>query len=97
MRRSRPPGRAGRVPTRPGVVARTAVGSQFPSQGAAIDHVGWRAIKLDAKIDEFTARGLDLTTDRRDMTLPNGQIAFLYVEGPNGARIEFVERARDMP
>ena len=27
----------------------------------------------------------------------NGQIAFFYIDGPNGARIEFVERARDMP
>jgi hypothetical protein len=31
------------------------------------------------------------------MTLPNGQIAFFYIAGPHGARIEFVERARDMP
>ena len=71
-------------------------GETFPSQGAAIDHIGWRAIELNAKIDEFTAKGLELTTQRRDMTLPNGQIAFFYIAGPNGARIEFVERARDM-
>ena len=31
------------------------------------------------------------------MTLPNGQIAFFYVAGPNGANVEFVERARNMP
>ena len=71
-------------------------GETFPSQGAAIDHIGWRAIVLDEKIAEFRAKGLELTTDRRDMTLPNGQIAFFYVAGPNGARVEFVERARDM-
>ena len=71
-------------------------GSTFPSQGAALDHIGWKAIELNAKIDEFTAKGLELTTQRRDMTLPNGQIAFFYVAGPNGARVEFVERARDM-
>ncbi len=71
-------------------------GETFPSQGAAIDHIGWRAIVLDEKIEEFRAKGLELTTDRRDMTLPNGQIAFFYVAGPNGARVEFVERARDM-
>ena len=71
-------------------------GETFPSQGAAIDHIGWRAIELDAKIKEFTAKGLELTSPRRDMTLPNGQIAFFYVAGPNGARVEFVERARDM-
>jgi catechol 2,3-dioxygenase-like lactoylglutathione lyase family enzyme len=72
-------------------------GETFPSQGAAIDHIGWRAIELNAKIDEFTAKGLELTSPRRDMTLPNGQIAFFYVAGPNGARVEFVERARNMP
>jgi catechol 2,3-dioxygenase-like lactoylglutathione lyase family enzyme len=72
-------------------------GETFPSQGAAIDHIGWRAIVLDEKIAEFSAKGLELTTERRDMTLPNGQIAFFYIAGPNGARIEFVERARDMP
>ena len=72
-------------------------GETFPSQGAAIDHIGWRAIEINAKIDEFTAKGLELTSPRRDMTLPNGQIAFFYVAGPNGARVEFVERARNMP
>ena len=72
-------------------------GETFPSQGAAIDHIGWRAIVLDEKMAEFNAKGLELTTPRRDMTLPNGQIAFFYIAGPNGARIEFVERARDMP
>jgi catechol 2,3-dioxygenase-like lactoylglutathione lyase family enzyme len=72
-------------------------GETFPSQGAAIDHIGWRAIVLDEKMAEFSAKGLELTTPRRDMTLPNGQIAFFYIAGPNGARIEFVERARDMP
>ena len=71
-------------------------GETFPSRGAAIDHIGWRAIELDAKIEEFTAKGLELTSPRRDMTLPNGQIAFFYVAGPNGASVEFVERARDM-
>ena len=71
-------------------------GSTFPSAGATIDHIGWKAIELNAKIDEFTAKGLELTSPRRDMTLPNGQIAFFYVAGPNGARVEFVERARDM-
>jgi lactoylglutathione lyase len=72
-------------------------GETFPSRGAAIEHIGWRAIELNSKIDEFTRKGLNLTTDRNDMTLPNGQIAFFYIEGPNGARVEFVERARDMP
>jgi catechol 2,3-dioxygenase-like lactoylglutathione lyase family enzyme len=41
-------------------------GETFPSRGAAIDHIGWRAIELNAKIDEFTAKGLDLTTKRPD-------------------------------
>jgi lactoylglutathione lyase len=72
-------------------------GESFPSRGAAIEHIGWRAIELNAKIEEFAAKGLNLTTGRNDMTLPNGQIAFFYIDGPKGARVEFVERARDMP
>jgi hypothetical protein len=48
-------------------------------------------------MEEFTADGLDLTTGRNDMTLPNGEIAFFYIDGPKGARVEFVERASDMP
>ena len=71
-------------------------GETFPSQGAAIDHIGWRALELDPKIEEFRSKGLEITSERRDMTLPNGQIAFFYVAGPHGARVEFVERARDM-
>ena len=71
-------------------------GETFPSQGAAIDHIGWRAIDLDPKLEEFRGKGLEITSPRRDMTLPNGQIAFFYVAGPHGARVEFVERARDM-
>ena len=71
-------------------------GETFPSQGTAIDHIGWRAIDLDPKLEEFRGKGLEITSPRRDMTLPNGQIAFFYVAGPYGARVEFVERARDM-
>ena len=30
------------------------------------------------------------------MTLPNGMIEYFYVAGPNGARVELVDRAPDM-
>ena len=40
-------------------------------------------------------KGLEITSPRRDMTLPNGQIAFFYVAGPHG-RSRVRRRARDM-
>jgi lactoylglutathione lyase len=71
-------------------------GETFPSRGAAIDHIGWRSMETDAMIEEFEGRGLEITTPRRDMTLPNGEISFFYINGPHGASIEFVQRERGM-
>lgn len=71
-------------------------GDNFPSQGARIDHIGWRAIDLNEKIEELRARGVEIQTEPRDMTLPNGMISYAYVMGPEGARLELVQRAPDM-
>ena len=73
------------------VVAR---GESVPSQGRAIDHIGWRST---AKIDETKAmlegKQVQLTSQPRPLTLPNGPVInYFYVAGPNGTRIEIVER-----
>lgn len=71
-------------------------GDTFPSRGSAIDHIGWRAPDADPTLADLVARGVELTSDPREMTLPSGLIEYFYVAGPNGARVELVDRAPDM-
>lgn len=73
------------------VVAR---GASAPSQGRAIDHIGWRATAaiLDTKA-MLEGKKVQLTSQPRPLNLPNGPpINYFYVAGPDGARIEIVER-----
>lgn len=69
-------------------------GEAVPSIGHAIDHIGWRSVKgLNDTINELKAKGVVATSEPRPLVLPNGpSINFAYVAGPNGARIELVER-----
>jgi catechol 2,3-dioxygenase-like lactoylglutathione lyase family enzyme len=71
-------------------------GDNFPSQGAAIDHIGWRALDTEATLADLTAKNIEFTSEPVDMTLPNGMINYFYVQGPEGARVELVRRAPDM-
>ena len=73
------------------VVAR---GESVPSQGRAIDHIGWRSMgTIDSTKTMLEGKKVELTSQPRPLTLPNGPpINFFYVAGPNGARIEIVER-----
>lgn len=72
-------------------------GEAFPSTEGTIDHIGWRAPQSDATLADLTSRGVEQRTEPRDMTLPNGVIRFFYVNGPDGANVELVQRAPDMP
>jgi catechol 2,3-dioxygenase-like lactoylglutathione lyase family enzyme len=68
-------------------------GETTPSRGKAIDHIGWRAKDLNAKVAELTGKGVKMETQPRPLPLPNKTtIYFAYVEGPSGARIELVQR-----
>ncbi len=69
-------------------------GAAEPSEGRAIDHIGWRSTGPLAKtIDDLRGKGVTVTSEPRPLTLPNGPaIKFSYVAGPAGARIEIVER-----
>jgi catechol 2,3-dioxygenase-like lactoylglutathione lyase family enzyme len=71
-----------------------ARGESVPSQGRAIDHIGWRSMgPVDATKTMLEGKKVELTSQPRPLTLPNGPpINFFYVAGPNGARIEIVER-----
>lgn len=69
-------------------------GDAEPSEGHAIDHIGWRSNgPLATTIDGLRAKGVTVTSEPRPLPLPNGPtINFSYVAGPAGARIEIVER-----
>jgi catechol 2,3-dioxygenase-like lactoylglutathione lyase family enzyme len=70
-------------------------GESTPSEGRAIDHIGWRATNLDEKIAELKTKGVKVTTEPRPLTLPDKTtIHYAYVEGPAGAKIELVQRPR---
>lgn len=71
-------------------------GDAVPSEGTAINHIGWRAPDTASTVTDLTAKGVTFTSEAREMTLPNGLIEFFYVAGPDGARIELVQRAPDM-
>ena len=71
-------------------------GDSFPSSEGVIDHIGWRAPEADPTLEDLTWRGAELTSQPRDMSLPSGMIRFFYVAGPDGARVELVDRAEDM-
>ena len=69
-------------------------GDAEPSEGHAIDHIGWRSIgTLTRTIDDLRGKGVTATSEPRPLLLPNGRVInFSYVAGPAGAKIEIVER-----
>ena len=71
-------------------------GETFPSSEGTIDHIGWRAPDAAPTLADLTARGIEITSAPREMTLPSGMIEFFYVAGQHGARVELVDRAPDM-
>jgi catechol 2,3-dioxygenase-like lactoylglutathione lyase family enzyme len=68
-------------------------GDATPSDGHAIDHIGWRTANLDAKTSELKAQSVKFTTEPRPLRLASGvAVNFAYLEGPAGAKIELVQR-----
>ena len=59
-----------------------------PSAGSAIDHVGFSFADLDAKMKEFEAAGIKITTPLRDVA---GLFKLAFLEDPWGTRIEVVQ------
>ncbi len=68
-------------------------GDATPSEGHAVDHVGWRVTDLNAKIAELKVKGVKVTSEPRPLRLAGGTtINYAYVEGPAGLKIELVQR-----
>jgi catechol 2,3-dioxygenase-like lactoylglutathione lyase family enzyme len=59
-----------------------------PSQGHAIDHLGWRATDIDAKIADLKKQGVNVTGEPRDVR----DLRVAFVEDPSRVRIELVRR-----
>jgi predicted enzyme related to lactoylglutathione lyase len=71
-----------------------AKGASVPSQGRVIDHIGWRSIGTIIETKAMLeGKKVQLTSQPSPLNLPNGpSINFFYVAGPDGTRIELVER-----
>jgi len=76
-----------------GVWILVAKGETTPSAGHAIEHLGFRPINVDAAVAALKAKNVKVTTEPRPLTLPTGATMRLaFIEGPEGARIELVQR-----
>jgi catechol 2,3-dioxygenase-like lactoylglutathione lyase family enzyme len=68
-------------------------GDATPSEGHAIDHIGWRTRNLASRASELKGESVKFTTEPRPITLANGAtVNISYLEGPAGAKIELVQR-----
>jgi catechol 2,3-dioxygenase-like lactoylglutathione lyase family enzyme len=69
-------------------------GDAEPSEGHAIDHIGWRSTgPLTKTIDGLRVKGVTVLSEPHPLSLPNGTtLNYSYVAGPAGAKIELVER-----
>jgi catechol 2,3-dioxygenase-like lactoylglutathione lyase family enzyme len=68
-------------------------GDSRPSEGHAVDHIGWRVKDLNATVAELKGKGVKVTTEPRPLKLGNGtMISYAYIEGPAGTKIELVQR-----
>ena len=68
-------------------------GEATPSQGHAIDHIGFRPLNVDNAVAGLKAKDVKVTTEPRPLTLPSGvSMRLAFIEGPDGVRIELVQR-----
>jgi catechol 2,3-dioxygenase-like lactoylglutathione lyase family enzyme len=70
----------------PTVLLLAEKGDAAPSQGRAIDHLGWAVSPVDPKVADLASKGLKTVEPR---AVRNLRVAF--VEGPGGVRIEMVQ------
>jgi len=69
-------------------------GDAVPSEGHAVDHFGFRTTAdLTTKVNEYKGAGVKFTTEPRPLKLASGvSVNYAYLEGPNGAKVELVQR-----
>ena len=63
-------------------------GEADPSQGSAIDHIGFSVPDIDEALAKMEANGVEVTSPVRDIP---GLFRLAFVEDPWGTRIEVVE------
>lgn len=63
-----------------------------PSQGRAIDHLGWDPTDMDATAADLKAKGVKFTNEPQPKPNQFGHRT-AYVEAPGGVRIELVQHA----
>jgi catechol 2,3-dioxygenase-like lactoylglutathione lyase family enzyme len=61
-----------------------------PSQGHAIDHLGWAVANVGAKVADLTTRGAKPTEPR-----PVRNLSVAFVDAPGGVRVEMVQGRTD--
>jgi len=59
-----------------------------PSEGGAVDHLGFSFVDLDAKLRELEADGARVTSPRRDV---EGLFPLAFVVDPWGVRLELIQ------
>jgi catechol 2,3-dioxygenase-like lactoylglutathione lyase family enzyme len=68
-------------------------GAATPSAGHSIDHMGMRPANVDNAVTALKAKNVKVTTEPRPLTLPSGvSMRLAFIEGPEGVRIELVQR-----
>ncbi len=60
-----------------------------PTEGRAIDHLGFSTPELDAAADALKANGVKFSLN----PVPYGKLRISFIEGPDGVRIEYVQPA----
>ena len=60
-----------------------------PTQGRAIDHIGFEIDDLQAFTEQLKAKGIEFDTDFR--VIDSLQLNIAYITDPSGVRIEFTE------
>jgi len=68
-------------------------GDAVPSEGHAVDHIGWRTANLAQTALQLKAQDVKFTSEPRPLRLASGTtVNFAYLDGPSGAKIELVQR-----
>jgi catechol 2,3-dioxygenase-like lactoylglutathione lyase family enzyme len=68
-------------------------GEATPTQGRAIDHIGFRPLDVDVSVERLRGRNVTITTEPRPLTLASGvSMRLSFIESPEGGRIELVQR-----
>ncbi len=69
---------------------------QAPSDGRAVDHIGFEVINIDAFVAKLRAAGLKTDADVRNSANASG-LRIVYVTDPWGTKIEITEGLRATP